>query len=404
MTSCGVVAVAALDPFGIFLGVSNARFLLVLVPLFVMFVARTRNDPLVLHSPRGPDKLLGILFLVGLGGSVYGLAFVHPHSPAFAVVVPMALGFLHLTSLGAVGDEEASTYLRWLLGICAAYLLLHLGTVLGLVPDLGSGSGPTSAVDAVFSHEKAFFTVLAPAAAWLLGRRLLASGLLALCGLVYLNYRAGTYVMVFVVALITLIMTGRRPGRLRAASMALLVVALVTALHSQVTASSAGSTRLVGTYFEAVRKTDSTGFRAKLWNEAIEEIGRSPLVGSLFTGNVSLRRELADRFYRIPVHSDFLLMGMAGGLLGMGLLVGWIVATNVGAVRRYWELIESGGRGRANLLRALLVGFNAFFTVALVNPVMTQVGLCAAAMAVYSMIRSVDSPPVAAGPAPVAAP
>jgi O-antigen ligase len=186
--------------------------------------------------------------------------------------------------------------------------------------------------------------------------------------------------------------------------MTLLVVVLVATLHSQVTASSTGSTRLVGSYFQAVKKTDSTGFRAKLWNEALDEIRASPLVGSAFTGNVSLRRQLADRYYKIPVHSDFLLIGMGGGLVGLGLLVAWIVATNVVAVRRYWELIGTGGRGRANLLRALLVGFNAFFAVALVNPVMTQVGLCAAAMVLYSMLRSVDSPPVVADPAPAATP
>lgn len=404
LTCCAVLAVAALDPFGIFLGVSNARFILVLVPLFVVFIARTSQDPLTLHAPRGPDKPLGLLFLMGLGGSLYGLAFVRPHSPALAVFVPMALGFLHLGSLGAPDDDEATTYLRWLLWICASYVVLHLGTVLGLLPDLGSGSGPTSAVDAVFSHEKAFVTALAPVAAWLVGRRFLACGLLGLCALVYLDYRAGTYVMVAAVALITLVITGRRPGRLRALSMTLLVVVLVATLHSQVTASSTGSTRLVGSYFQAVKKTDSTGFRAKLWNEALDEIRASPLVGSAFTGNVSLRRQLADRYYKIPVHSDFLLIGMGGGLVGLGLLVAWIVATNVVAVRRYWELIGTGGRGRANLLRALLVGFNAFFAVALVNPVMTQVGLCAAAMVLYSMLRSVDSPPVVADPAPAATP
>jgi hypothetical protein len=93
-------------------------------------------------------------------------------------------------------------------------------------------------------------------------------------------------------------------------------------------------------------------------------------------------------------------MGMGGGLLAMGLMLGWIVSTNVVAVRHYWRLVEKGSSPPSRLVRVLLVGYNSFFAVALLNPMMSQVGMNVGVMAIYALLMSVvaGDPPIASSP------
>jgi hypothetical protein len=390
-----VICMVVVDLTGYSLGSGSGRYLLVVVPIALVALVRPRHDHLMLRQPMVPDRFVGILLVYGLLGSLYGAVFGSAQSPSLAVFVPMTLALLHLTTLGPVEDDEAWKHLgRWSL-IGAVYVALHAGTELGLMPAPDGGS-EADAFGSVFRHEKSFLIAMALAAAWLLRRWVLFAALAGMTILLFLAYPAGTYVLAAAIALATLVMTGRRSGRARTYGMAALVVTLAVAVPLQVTGERAGGTSSLGSkYFKAVGKTDNTETRAHLWGLAVDRIRRSPVVGSGFTGDVSLSVPLSGRKTAVPPHNDFLQIAMGGGLVAMFLLLGWMVTTNALVLRWCRAAAARRAEGTYRLLRLLLLGYNSFFAVALVNPVMSKVGLSASLMVVYAMMMSVGAPPVA---------
>lgn len=389
-----VVSVVVLDVIGFTLSSGSGRYLLVLAALALVCVLRPPHDRLTLRAPTPPDWFAGALLVFGLLGSLYGVVLGSAQSPSLSVFVPMTLALLHLTTLGPVADGEAWTHLRRWMVVGAVYVALHAGTELSLLPALEGGGEEGAAFGAVFRHEKSFLIAMALASAWLLGRRALLAALGALTVLLFVAYPAGTYVLTAVIALATLVMTGRRSGRARTFGMGALVVTLAVFVPLQVTGERATGKSLGGRYFEAVGKTDNRETRARLWGLAVERIRESPVVGSGFTGDVSLTTTLSGEKTAVPPHNDFLQIAMGGGLVALLLLGGWVVATNAAVLRWCRQAATDRAEGRYRLLRLLLLGYNSFFAVALVNPVMSKVGLGATLAVVYAMMMSVGAPPL----------
>lgn len=386
------LGVVVTDASGYFLRHGALRYGLALLPLAIVVLARGRHDPLLLRPLGRADRFVAALALYGLLGSLYGMVFGSATSPALTVFAPMPLALLHLSSAGPMGDAEAGRNLRRVAWLAGLYVVLHAGTSLGLLPDIGRGgpgSGPAD-VFPVFGHEKAYFVALALTSAWLTRRPLVLAALAVLAGVIFRSYPAGTYVVVGLVVVLTLVATGPRLGRRLAYLVGAMALGLVLVLYGQVTAD--GSTRrssFVGSYFEAVDKVDNTETRAELWGRAVNRIESSPLVGSAFTGDISLKVKLSGRRYAVPPHNDFLQVGMGGGVPAMALLVGWIVAANVEVGRRCRRMAARRAERSVQLSRLLLVGFNSFFAVALLNPVMAKVGLGVVVMLLYALMMSI---------------
>lgn len=155
-----------------------------------------------------------------------------------------------------------------------------------------------------------------------------------------------------------------------------------------------GESSISTSYFDAVGKSNNNETRAELWTTAWKKLWDSPVYGSAFTGDTAVSAKLAGKQYDVPPHNDFLQMGMGGGFIGMGLLVGWVVTANATAVGRCKRLRAAGDVRAAALMRVLLVGFNSFFTVAFLNPVMSRFGLSVTAMLLYSMMMTIGAPEV----------
>ena len=98
----------------------------------------------------------------------------------------------------------------------------------------------------------------------------------------------------------------------------------------------------------------------------------------------------------LPFHNDFVLFLAEGGLLGFGLLAGWIILTEVTLVRRYRRFIAAGQRERADLLRITLVFLNAFFAAMLFNPVLPGASRSATIFGLYAITMSLGDPTTAA--------
>ena len=89
---------------------------------------------------------------------------------------------------------------------------------------------------------------------------------------------------------------------------------------------------------------------------------------------------------QLPLHNDYLQLALGGGVVAMGLFLGWAVATNVLVVRRLQMLWHADRRDHATLLRILLVAYNTWMCIALFNPLLQSIGTSAALFAIYGML------------------
>lgn len=306
----------------------------------------------------------------------------------------MSMGLLHLTTLGHLEEDEAAGNLRRLTFLMSLYVAIHAASALGLLAPLGGGGANpgASAAGAVFGHEKGFLLSTALAAGWLMRRRRLTVALFALSFVTFVAYPAATYLVAAVVTVMTLVATGKRATRTRAYILAGLCLGFLALVVSEVSRSGPGTTSSVSSsYFRAVDKSDNNETRADLWSQAWAKTLDSPVFGSGFAGDTALKAVLDGKRREVPPHNDFLQMGMGGGFLGMALLAAWVVVTNVVAFRRFRQVRSLGKRSAATLLRVLLVGYNSFFAIALLNPVMSRFGLSVIAMLFYSMMMTVGA-------------
>lgn len=400
-TALFIVAIIVVDVYGIFyfVGGSPARYAIILLPLFLICVVRGPLTRLTIRPPELPDYLLLTLLVYGGVGSTFGIVFGLTPNPALPLFLPMVLGLLHLTTLGPVEEPEASAHLRRWVVLGCVYTAVATASALGMLELIGGGGADpsTNVVGAAFAHEKAFFLCLALAGAWLLKRRKLFVLLLAGALLGFFTYPAATYLVAAVVTVMTLVATGRRSGRVRAWTMAILCLLFFAVVVKEVTTVGPQAREGIGSrYFEAVGKSDNSETRAELWGDAWDELKESPIVGSGFTRDLTLRVWLEGKRRSVPPHNDYLQLGMGGGLLGMGLLLGWVGTTNLYAHRRFRRVVSEGSSNCAILLRLLMVGYNSFFAIALLNPVLSRLGLSVTAMLLYAMIMTVRAPSVGA--------
>jgi O-antigen ligase len=380
------------DVYGLSIGASGARYAVILLPIFLVCLGRGPSNRLTIRPPALPDYLLLILFLFGTIGSVFGIVFRSTANHGLVLFLPMALGLLHLTTLGTLDENESGVMLRRWLRLGLAYTTIAALSALGLLELIGGGGADPSQslAGAVFAHEKAFFLCIALTAAWLLGRKWLLLAVLAGSLVGFLTYPAATHLVAGVVAVMTLVATGRRAGKPRAYALGLSCLLLLAFVAKEVTVSGPATRDSVArAYFDAVGKSNNNETRAELWSEAWEVFAKSPLVGSAFSDDVTIEVLLNGKRRAVPPHNDYLQMGMGGGVLGMGLLIAWVVVANIHAHRRFRRLQAEGMVRTMSLLRVLLVGYNSFFAIALLNPVMSRGGLNVTAMLLYAMMMTV---------------
>ena len=94
----------------------------------------------------------------------------------------------------------------------------------------------------------------------------------------------------------------------------------------------------------------------------------------------------------LPYHNDFVLFLAEGGLLGAGLLVGWMFLAEATIIRRYRGFVRAGQDDHANLLRVILVCLNAFFVAMAFNPVLPGASRSATIFGLYAIAMSLGAP------------
>jgi O-antigen ligase len=355
------------------------RYLVLLVPIAFLVLIRLRSPSPYIRRPMAPDRLLLALLAYGLAGTLFGILRLGTEATTLPIFLPMTIGFLHLGALGDMTDREARLLLRGLEWLGILYLTLAAVVGSGIVPGLAEYRQ--------FRNASLVFVALGIGAA--IGQRhgIRALLILLLWGLSFSYYPSGTSVLVALAVVFTLFMVPTKPIRARpyvlGGAFLLAVVLVLLNFGSWV--------QLSNDYFSLVGKSNNNSTRLAIWTEGIERFQEAPAFGDGFAGptvTTAVREEGRTQF-QLPYHNDYILFLANGGLVGFGLLVAWLIATEMLAVRRHASLLEEGERGKAALLRALLVGYNAYFVTAAFNPTITGASRSATIFAVYGLMMMI---------------
>jgi O-antigen ligase len=361
---------------------NQSRYLVLLIPIIVVAAVRMREPSLLVRAPGGSDMVLGVMFVLGLGGSLVGVAFLGTQDTSRPVFLPMSLGLLYLLTLREPSDGEVRRITDWLGLIGLLYVLMNAAVNLGILPGLLQYKQYRNASFA--------FVALAIGAAYVTGRKRRLVLILVLTGAIFVTYPSATSLVVIVAMGLTMFLTGRRATGLRS----IVVTGLVLITVTFALANFQQGVRLASRYFEAVGKVDANAGRLDLWASGVDRWRESPIYGSVFSGEAVAQRVRDEK--ALPFHNDFVLFLAEGGLIGFGLLVAWIVLTEVTLVRRYRRFIAAGQQERADLMRIILVFLNAFFAAMLFNPVLPGASRSATIFGLYAIVMSLGDPAVAA--------
>jgi O-antigen ligase len=364
------------------------RYFLLFIPLGMFGLIRLRSPSPYIRHPAGPDRVLLVLLVLGLTGTLYGILVRGTPATALPIFLPMVIAFLYLGCLQDPTSRETRRVLRWIewLGLSYASLAAVVGS--GLLPGLGEFRQ--------FRNASLVFMALALAATivrrhW--GRAVLVLGL---WGVVFAFYPSGTSILVGLTVVVTLLMMPAGPSRIRpyllggAATMAIILVVLNFNAWVQ----------LSNDYFSLVGKSNNNSARLAVWTVGMDRFGESPIFGEFFSGPTvtTAVKEGTSKEFQIPYHNDYILFLANGGIVGFGLLVVWIVGTELLVLRRYMDLVYAGDRDRAALLRILLVGYNAFFVTSAFNPSISGVARSATIFSIYSLMMMIRRSPRQAEP------
>ena len=317
------------------------------------------------------------LFALGLAGSLVGSVLLGAQQTARPTFLPMFLGLLALLVVQPPTDPEVGKMLHWLSNLGFVYIIMNALVNVGILP--------FSQYQQYRNASVAFLVIgLGAAAAAGQRRRLAVESVLA--AVVFITYPSATMVLALLVLGFTLYLTTERASTLRSVIFGglAIVVAFVAITNLQ------AGIDLSDRYFDIVNKANANSSRIDLWSAGIDTFERSPLVGSVFAGEAVAERSRDGK--ALPYHNDFILFLALGGLLGIGLLLAFIVVTEVTLIRWVHRFRRSGQHDRANVLRAILVGLNAFFVAMGFNPVLSGASRSAAVFGLYAIAMSVGAP------------
>jgi O-antigen ligase len=291
----------------------------------------------------------------------------------------MMVAFLYLLTTEDPTDREVSKALSWLSLIATAYTVMNALVNLSLLPGLS--------LFKQYRNASVAMVALAVATALVLGKRRRLALVLVLAAIIFVTYPSATSVLVGASVVLTFYLTGARSGSLRT----LVVASSIVVIATLSLVNFDRGVELADQYFAVVDKANANSGRLDLWTEGLERWNEAPLFGSGFAGEVTAVRDRDEK--ALPFHNDFVLFLANGGLVGFGLLVVWIVLTETILLRRYRGFVRAGDHRRAGLLRAILVGLNAFVVAMAFNPVLPGASRSITVFGLTAIALSVGEPP-----------
>jgi O-antigen ligase len=382
-----MVAIGSFDIGNFFDRGGSTRYVVLLIPLATVALIWLRRPTTMVRKPTVVDAILICLWVMGMIGTTYGLSTAETAASARPIFYPMSLGLLSLFILDQPSRSESTRILQILGWIGATYVVLAAMINAGLLPGLADFRQ--------FRNASFALVVMGLVAAHIRHRRGL---FLILCGFALVNFAAypsATSVIVTLTAIVVMFMTRPTASSVRPYIVGLgaTLVILVAVLNVD------RGIGLVSDYFETVNKVNASYGRLSVWQEGLQRFEESPIFGDAFSSGtvVTARRLRGGSTFQIPFHNDYVLFLADGGLVGVTLLVAFIVALNVTLLRRFRTAIRDERREDADLIRLLLVLFDAFFVAAAFNPVIEGMSRSATIFGLYAVAMLVGRPELPPG-------
>ena len=353
------------------------RYLVLLVPISVVALVRLQSPSFLVRRPSVSELVLAVMFALGLGGALVGSMMLGNEETARPVFLPMSLGLLAVFAVREPTEREVGRIHRWLSNIGLVYIVMNALVNTGVLP--------FSEYQQYRNASVAFLALGIGAAAAAGQRRRLVVELL-LTVVVFVTYPSATMVLALLTMAFTLYLTTGRATPLRSVVIAGTLVAFAVFALSNLEAGVRASNE----YFDLVNKANANASRLDLWSAGFDRFEESPLVGSVFSGDAVAERSRDGR--ALPYHNDFVLFLALGGLLGIGLLLWWIGITEATLIQRIHRFRRAGDHRRAALLRAILVGLNAFLVAMAFNPVLSGASRSAVVFGLYAIAMSLGAP------------
>ncbi len=378
-----VLLVVTLDVTNYLATGSAARYLVLVLPIGGTALLRLRRPTTLIRRPTAADRVLFVLMILGLLGSLYGRVELGTGSTALPVFVPMLIAFLYLFTL----EDPTEGQVRKILFAIAAIGLLYV--VLNTLAN--SGYAPLLRESRSFRNSKVLYIALGFVAILMAKQPLRLFLFVCLALYVFLSYPSATSAMVSLTTLITMFVT-RRGGSSRRVWIVAIVgaIALVVALFN-----FSRSIQVADDYFLTVGKQNNTNTRLALWTAGIRKFESSPFIGDVFSGETTVevaRQAGGGAPFKNPYNNDYILFAASGGLVGLGLLVLWIVLAEKSALRRYRGFVRAAQPYHAALMRTLLVGFNGWLTAAAFNPLFQGLSRSVTLVALYGLMMALGEP------------
>lgn len=373
-----VVAIASFDLGNFFDRGGSSRYALLLIPFITIAIQRLRRPSTIVRRPMPTDVMLLCLWVIGMIGTIYGVTLgdsAESAASARPIFFPMSLGLCSLFVLDEPTRVETRRVLQMLGWIGAAYVVLAGLVNAGLVPGLAEFRQ--------FRNASFALVMMGLVAAHVQRRR---GVFLVLCGFALLNFAAypsATSVILTLTTIAVMYMTRPTVSSVRpyVVGIGVTVVLLIAVLNVD------RGIGLLNQYFDAVNKVNANYGRLSVWAEGVERFAESPIIGDAFSSGtvVETRRLRGGSTFQIPFHNDYVLFLSDGGVIGVGLLVGFVIGLNVTLLRRFRIAVREERWEDAGLLRVLLVLFDAFFVAAAFNPVIEGMSRSATIFGLYAV-------------------
>jgi uncharacterized membrane protein YuzA (DUF378 family) len=370
---------AGVDVFNVLDRGGSRRYLILVVPIVVVFTMRARRRSLNVRRTGVTDRIIFAVWLMGVIGSLYGVFIKGGDTSARPLFFPMTLAFLYLLVLESPSDGESARLFKAIVYIGALYIALAAVVNIGLLPHLAAYQQ--------FRNAQFAYVMIGIAGALLMRRWWFLAVLLVLEAANFVAYPSATSILCAIAMLITFFITKPEGSRARPYVIAILALVLVMFGLAQISKVA----QITGDYFVAVGKTNANNGRLAIWTTGINEWKESPFVGQLFTtGTVAQTyRSNNGQILQLPFHNDYVLFLARGGLLGLLLLIAFILSLNSTLARAHRRFIAQGRLERAKLIRLLMVGFNSFFVAAAFNPVLEGLSRSAVIFSMYGLAMMV---------------
>lgn len=294
------------------------------------------------------------LVMTSISGSLIGRLIDGEMTGALPLAVPMIILIIRLPEIKEETDFRLGS--RLLIVLCSFINLETIFVRLNLLPKESLQ---------VFSHEKSFIFFLGLTLAIAIKSRIGIAVNSFLIVVSFVVYPAATFAISLIMVAGTYLVASNKKNF----SIALFFSSIYPLLAFLSIFYSRKIFELTTGYFFLVGKANNSQYRESLIQVAVQEISKSPWVGTFFRGSATVQAKvLGNQTYRLPVHNDYITIVLCGGIFFLLFFLVIPIYVNIRTIALIYRLHSSSVRRR--ILIALLASINVVLATSFANPIL----------------------------------